>query len=69
MKPASGYLNELIDYGGEPCTRAEAIIDMRRIGASKAMIDRWLQGYEWTQRLRERQERIHVRVIVKLEKR
>jgi hypothetical protein len=56
MRVTNKYLNEVIDYGGEPFTRAEAILDMQRIGATQGMIDRWLQGYEYTQRLRERRQ-------------
>lgn len=49
-KLASRYLNEVIDYGGEPYTRAAVILDMRAMGTTQAMIDRWLQGFELTQR-------------------
>ena len=44
------YLNELIDYGGQPYTRAEVILHLQSIGATQPMIDRWLQGYEHRQR-------------------
>jgi hypothetical protein len=57
MKPCK-YLDELIDYGGEPHTRAEAILDMQRGNTPQPCIDRWLQGYEHTQRRRERNQRI-----------
>jgi hypothetical protein len=39
-----------------------------RRSSTKGMIDRWLQGYELAQRLRDRQERVRVRVIVQLER-
>jgi len=48
------YLNEIIDYGGEPYTRAAAILDMQSMGMAQSSIDRWLQGYELAQELRER---------------
>jgi hypothetical protein len=38
------YLDELIDYGGEPYTRREAVEHMQSIGGTRQMIDRWLQG-------------------------
>ena len=37
-----------------PCTRAEAILDMQSVGIDQPCIDRWLQGYEHGQRIRER---------------
>jgi hypothetical protein len=46
------YLEEVIDYGGEPYTRGEAILHMQSIGLNQSNIDRWLQGYELGQRLR-----------------
>ena len=52
--PISSYLTEIIDYGGELCTRAEAIADMQRMGLPQGCIDRWLQGYELAQRIGER---------------
>ena len=58
------YLNEIIDYGGEPFTRAEATLDMQSIGMDQPCIDRWLQGYEHGQRLRERRERVTVKLFV-----
>ena len=51
------YLGEFIDYGGELCTRAEAIQDMQQMGLPQPAIDRWLQGSEFAQRLRQRQEK------------
>jgi hypothetical protein len=48
----SDYLNEVISYGGEPFTRADAIRDMQNMGMSQVHIDRWLQGYELGERLR-----------------
>jgi hypothetical protein len=50
MKP-NKYLDELISYGGEPYTRAEAIADMQRIGMDQLSIDRWLQGQELMNRI------------------
>jgi len=50
MKP-NKYLGELISYGGEPYTRAEAIADMQRIGMDQPSIDRWLQGQELMDRI------------------
>ena len=45
------------DYGGEPYTRAEAILDMQRTNTPQPCIDRWLQGYEHAQRRREPNQR------------
>ena len=50
------YLNEIIDYGGEPYTRAEAILDMQRMGVPQSGIDRWFQGYELGKRLQAERE-------------
>jgi hypothetical protein len=58
------YLDELIDYGGEPRTRAEAILHMQSIGATQGMIDRWLQGYEHTQRLSARRKHLTVTLYI-----
>lgn len=44
--PLNRYLDELIDYGGEPYTRAEAILDMQPNTTPQPCIDRWLQGHE-----------------------
>jgi hypothetical protein len=63
MKPCK-YLDELIDYGGEPYTRAEAILDMQRSNTPQPCIDRWLQGYEHAQRLRERRQRITLKLYL-----
>ncbi len=63
MKPCK-YLDELIDYGGEPYTRAEAIADMQQSGIDQPCIDRWLQGYEHAQRLRERRQRITLKLYL-----
>jgi len=68
MQPINKYLDELIDYGGEPYTRVEAVLDMQRMGATQAMIDRWLQGYEHAQRLRERRSRITSRLYLQITK-
>ena len=67
MPPINKYLDELIDYGGEPYTRVEAILDMQQMGATQGMIDRWLQGYEHAQRLRERRARITSRLYQTLD--
>ncbi len=61
---ANKYLDELISYGGIPCTRAEAILDMQAMGLDQPCIDRWLQGYEHTQRLRERAARVTTRIFL-----
>jgi len=58
------YLDELIDYGGEPHTRAEAILHMQSIGATQPMIDRWLQGYEYAQRRREQKRAINLKTYL-----
>ncbi len=63
MRPIDRYLNELIDYGGEPYTRAEVILDMQQRGIDQPCIDRWLQGYEHAQRRRERHANISTRVV------
>jgi hypothetical protein len=52
--PAPRYLTEIIDYGGIPTARAEAICDMQSLGIEPQYIDRWLQGYEFAQRLAAR---------------
>ena len=52
------YLNERIDYGGEPFTRAEVILDMQQRGIPQPCIDRWLQGNERAQALRQRRARL-----------
>ena len=51
------YLEEVIDYGGEPFTRGEAILDMQRLGCTRGAIDRWFQGYELGERLRATMKR------------
>ena len=38
MRPLNRYLNELIDYGGFPYTRAEAILDMQSLGMDQPCI-------------------------------
>jgi hypothetical protein len=50
MRSLDRYLNELIDYGGLPATRAEVILDMQRAGHPQPLIDRWLQGQEFAAR-------------------
>lgn len=62
----SRYLDEVIDYGGQPFTRAEAILDMQSIGMTQPEIDRWLQGQEFAARLRARREREANRIGIKL---
>jgi hypothetical protein len=44
--------------------RAEAILDMQAMGLDQPRIDRWLQGYEHGQRLRERNARLTTRVFL-----
>jgi hypothetical protein len=51
---AARYLDEIIDYGGEACTRADAILDMQSLGMTQPEIDRWLQGHELGRRIRRR---------------
>ncbi len=63
MNPCK-YLDEIIDYGGEPYTRAEAILHMQSIGLDQPCIDRWLQGYEHAQRLRRRRQRVALKVYL-----
>ncbi len=58
------YLNEIIDYGGEPYTRAEVILDMQARGIDQPCIDRWLQGYEHAQSRRERHQALTVRLYL-----
>jgi hypothetical protein len=53
----SDYLNEVISYGGEPFTRADAIRDMQNMGMTQAHIDRWFQGYELGAQLRAEKSR------------
>ena len=64
MKYIDRYLNEIIDYGGIPCTRAEAILHMQSIGMDQPCIDRWLQGQELAQRIRQRCERISFKIYL-----
>lgn len=64
MRPLDRYLNELIDYGGLPATRAEVILDMQRAGHPQPAIDRWLQGQELAAELRARRERIRTRIVL-----
>jgi hypothetical protein len=64
MRVLDRYLDELISYGAEPYTRAEVIADMQQSGTPQPCIDRWLQGYEHTQRLRERKARLITRVFL-----
>ena len=59
------YRNELIDYGGTLCTRAEVILDMQNTGATPKMIDRWFQGYELMQKLRRRREAVTVKLYLR----
>ena len=54
----SRYFDEVIDYGGEAATRAEAILDMQQMGMDQPCIDRWLKGKEMTARIRRRREKI-----------
>ena len=63
MKPCK-YLDKFIDYGGEPYTRAEAILDMQRSNTPQPCIDRWLQGYEHAQRRRERNQPITTKLYL-----
>ena len=58
------YLGEIIDYGGEPYTRAEVILDMQSKGIDQPCIDRWLQGYEHAQRRRESRQSINLKVYL-----
>jgi hypothetical protein len=60
----SRYLDELIDYGGEPHTRGEAILDMQRSGLPQPCIDRWLQGQELAARIRRRHARVTLKPVV-----
>ncbi len=53
----SRYLDELLDYGGEPYTRGEIILDMQSQGMTEPEIARWLQGYELGCRARARHAR------------
>ena len=58
------YLNELIDYGGEPYTRGEVIAEMQAEGIPQPMIDRWLQGQELMAQIQRRRSAIQTRVFV-----
>jgi hypothetical protein len=64
MRTLDRYLDELISYGGEPYTRAEVIADMQQSGTPQSCIDRWLQGYEHTQRLHDRKAHLTTRVFL-----
>jgi hypothetical protein len=48
------HLAEPINYGGELLTRGEVMQRLRDDGATPAMADRWMQGYELMQRIRAR---------------
>jgi len=67
VKYIDRYLNEIIDYGGIPCTHAEAILHMQSIGMDQPCIDRWLQGQELAQRIRQRRERISFKIYLQTE--
>jgi hypothetical protein len=43
---ATDMMNEVFDYGGEQKTRAEIIADLKGLGGSPQMIDRYMQGLE-----------------------
>jgi hypothetical protein len=60
----SRYLDEIIDYGGTFCTRAEAILDMQGKGIEQQYIDRWLQGNEMAARIRRRREKFSLSLCV-----
>jgi hypothetical protein len=64
MRFINQYLGEIIDYGGEPYTRAEAILHMQSIGIEQPCIDRWLQGNELAQRLHERRQHIILKLYL-----
>jgi hypothetical protein len=64
MRPFNRYLDELIDFGGEPYTRAEVIAIMRAEGTPERLIDRWLQGQELMARLQRRRNPITTTVYV-----
>ncbi|HLI77558.1 MAG TPA: hypothetical protein VKV02_11475 [Acidobacteriaceae bacterium] len=63
-RPLNRYLDELISFGGEACTRAEAIAQMRSEGTPERLIDRWLQGQEVMARIQRRRAAITTRVFV-----
>jgi hypothetical protein len=64
MRPFNRYLDELIDFGGEPYTRAEVIATMRAEATPERLIDRWLQGQELMARLQRRRNPITTTVYV-----
>ncbi len=50
----SGYLAEIINFGGEPMSRARAISEMEKGGAKREEIDRWLQGNDLARKIQAR---------------
>ncbi len=54
----------MINFGGECMPRGEAIAIMQSEGQEQGSIDRWLQGYEFVQRLEERRQAISAVVDV-----
>jgi len=54
MRPFNRYLDELIEFGGEPYTRGAVIATMRAEGTPERLIDCWLQGQELMARLHRR---------------
>jgi hypothetical protein len=55
MKP-NKYLDEIIEYGGEPMTRGAVIAEMQSRGTPQTLIDHWLQGQELAADLRPQHE-------------
>jgi hypothetical protein len=53
---ASDYLSELVSYGGEVMSRGEMIADLQKTLGDPAMVDRYLQGHDLAQQLREKRE-------------
>ncbi len=64
MNSLDRYLNELIDFGGIPHTRGEAIAIMQAEGHPQPLIDRWLQGQEFAAQRRARRQTVSTRVFL-----
>lgn len=48
--PLAEYLSEVIDFGGEPMTRAQAFREMEKDGISRRGAELWMLGYDTSRR-------------------
>lgn len=49
-----GYLQEIINFGGEHMPRGRAILIMQKEGFSQSQIDFWMAGYNSAMKARKR---------------